>query len=143
MSKVGFVFSASILIFLFLSTKCYSQNNPGLKGQGGIIFYVDDYRKHGLAIDTIELEPSDWDKAMTDCTNLTRNGYSDWRLPNKIEMELLYLTRRYVPGISNDYYWTSTEYSRNDAHMIQFTTGVFGINNKKDGIYRVRAVRAF
>jgi len=89
------------------------------------------------------------------CANLTSNGYSDWFLPSKDELETIYpnltaintaLTSNGGTSFSGTYYWSSTElssYPDINAQIINFTNGLFYAGPKNEANYSVRAVRAF
>jgi hypothetical protein len=59
-----------------------------------------------------------WEQALTYCENLTlpAGGYSDWRLPNRNELQTIVDYSRYNPAINitffpdtvASYYWSST-----------------------------------
>lgn len=76
------------------------------------------------------------------CDQLVLNGYSDWFLPCKNELNLLYQQRNLVGGFSNDYYWSSPEYDTFKAWNQYFPYGpqYYAI---KSSMACVRAVRAF
>ena len=84
------------------------------------------------------------------CANLTLGGYSDWFLPSKDELNLMYdnigpgdeLGLGNVGNFSNDYYWSSTEGDNDNAWEQDFYDGEQG-NYGKDFADGVRAVRAF
>ena len=74
-------------------------------------------------------------------------GYSDWYLPSKDELNMLYLNRVAIGGFdttSPPYYWSSSEYE-NYPDVAWFQFFVVGSQNDGDkvGTGRVRAVRAF
>ena len=62
-----------------------------------------------------------WEQALTYCENLTlpAGGYSDWRLPNRNELQSIVDYSRYNPAIDTtffpgtvaSYYWSSTTYA--------------------------------
>jgi len=70
------------------------------------------------------------------------NGYSDWFLPSKDELNQLYLQKNVVGGFANDDYYSSSEYNASAAWFQYFGTGYQERDNKIDPDY-VRAVRAF
>ena len=76
------------------------------------------------------------------CYDLVLNGYSDWYLPSKDELNKLYLNRLAIGGFSTDFYWSSSEFNFNDA-WAQYFNAVFQVNDGKFSTYYVRAVRAF
>ena len=72
------------------------------------------------------------------------NGYSDWFLPNKQQLNQLYINRDAVGGFAVDYfgYWSVSEASVEDAWGQSFRTG-FQDHVLKTAYDRVRAIRAF
>ena len=76
------------------------------------------------------------------CGDLVLNGYSDWYLPSKNELNKLYLNRTAIGGFTSNVYWSSTEADVNFAWGQYFANGAQGIPNKNYANY-VRAVRAF
>jgi len=84
------------------------------------------------------------------CANLSLAGYTDWFLPSKDELNLMYenigqgnvLGLGNVGGFANNYYWSSTEYNNFNAWSQNFNYGTQGYGNMNDYLY-VRAVRAF
>ena len=80
---------------------------------------------------------------MEECQNLNLNGYSDWYLPTKIDLKLLYNQKHVIPGLSGDYYWSSTVNEYNAEFWFFVFPGGYTISNNKAWIYYVRAVRAF
>ena len=76
------------------------------------------------------------------CGDLVLNGYSDWFLPSKDELNQMYLQRAVIGGFASSYYWSSSEYSGSYAWLQSFSNGSQYYPNKLD-IFYVRAVRAF
>jgi hypothetical protein len=79
------------------------------------------------------------------CGNLVLNGYSDWFLPSKDELNILYLNKVAIGNFSNVYYWSSSEMTNQSysAWAQDFDTGQQGVGSWKDGSWKVRAVRYF
>ena len=84
------------------------------------------------------------------CANLSLGGYSDWFLPSKDELNLMY-TNLKVAGVGGFadiitpyfcYYWSSSEYNAFEAWLQSFHKGG-QYNDPKYAEGRVRAVRAF
>jgi hypothetical protein len=112
---------------------------------GGFVVY--EKNGHGLVVALMDLGPFDWDEAVRICEQLEWNGYNDWRLPTKDELNLVYkkLKKNKVGGFANAYYWSSTE-SGYDGYAWEqdFSTGRQGFNPgyRPYNCY-VRAVRSF
>ncbi|NNF65924.1 MAG: hypothetical protein HKM98_00275, partial [Gammaproteobacteria bacterium] len=105
----------------------------------------------GLAFDTGAQNTSD---IVADCTtpgiaadiadNYALAGFTDWFLPSKDELNLMYLNlhRFGLGGFAVGDYWSSSEVSSGNAWLQFFFNGVQGAIPKVNG-RRVRAVRAF
>ena len=76
------------------------------------------------------------------CYDLVLNGYSDWYLPSKDELDKLYLNRTAIGGFAAAYYWSSSEGNTTNAWNQYFSLGGQASHNKSLTNY-VRAVRAF
>ena len=72
----------------------------------------------------------------------TLNGFTDWYLPSKDELNLLYQQKTSVGGFADDYYWSSTEDDANVAWSQYFFDG-YQYGSFKLNTLPVRAVRAF
>ena len=81
------------------------------------------------------------------CDDLVLNGYNDWFLPSKDELNILYQNKNLIGGfISNaySYYWSSSEYDISRAWDHIFSSSSSGQSNtNKNNTFRVRAVRYF
>ena len=78
------------------------------------------------------------------CYDLSLNGYTDWFLPSRDELVLMY-TNLHTQGLGNfeeTEYWSSSEYNFMLAWRVNFDNGNTDMDSK-DGINRVRAIRAF
>jgi hypothetical protein len=135
---------------------------------GGFVVYEEN--GHGLVAAIMDdLGPKDWNSAKTACDELILNGYSDWRLPSKEELEALYVNLKkngafyrsltpYLGGYKdprlwvcaigfkmyNDY-WSSTEVGSDldRAWDFDFYNGDADAYGYKHTTAYVRAVRAF
>jgi hypothetical protein len=78
------------------------------------------------------------------CDNLELNGYTDWFLPSKDELGLVYnnLKLATIGEFVNDIYFSSTEQSNIEAWHRWFGDG-FLYYISKEGPYNMRPVRAF
>ena len=109
---------------------------------GGYVVWEKD--GHGLVAAVCDLEKRNWTNAKIACEALDINGYSDWHLPTKEELQYLYKNLHQV-GIADferRQYWSSTAYGNYKAWGQDFYGGdQFG--NFKSYPGSVRAVRAF
>jgi len=69
-------------------------------------------------------------------------GYTDWYLPSKDELNLLYENKTAIGGFPDNYYWSSTENDNYGAWEQNFDNG-FQNGSDKNVTIDVRAVRAF
>ena len=70
------------------------------------------------------------------------NGFTDWYLPSKDELNLLYAQKARVGGFASNYYWSSTEIDAYDACFQNFLYGA-QFSSGKGSTLPVRAVRTF
>ena len=143
---------------------------------GGIVFYVDETKEHGLVCATNDQSAGAvWgcygtnllagdpavgageantiiivNKCATSgiaariCFNLVLNSFSDWYLPSKDELNLMY-TNLKSDGLGNfadGFYWSSTEGGDQTGWCQNFYNGLQDYNFKTNS-YFVRAVRSF
>ena len=123
----------------------YSVKPRGVISQfkhGGFVVFEKD--GHGLVASMTNLGRLDLFSAIRACDELILNGYSDWYLPTKKELNQLYL-RLALIGAGNfitEEYWSNTEsfdccsWDQSFYDGRQFTS-------YKDTAFNVRAVRAF
>ena len=64
-----------------------------------------------------------WTNAITASYNKVENGYDDWYLPSKDELNKLYLNKDAIGGFVNATYWSSTQSSSTLAWFQIFSTG--------------------
>ncbi len=87
------------------------------------------------------------DYAARVCDELDLEGYTDWFLPSKDELNLMYQNlHKATSALGNfqtEFYWSSTEDDAGDAWLQEFNTEGGQYFNAKDSEFRVRAVRAF
>ena len=114
-------------------------------------YYIPVPGAQGTAVDTgatntaaIVAACSEANTAAKIADAYTLNGYTDWFLPSKDELNLLYRASLGVGGFADNYYWSSSEYVIDDhrAWIYGFpTSGKAAIS--KDTRLPVRAVRTF
>ena len=78
------------------------------------------------------------------CYDLVLNGYSDWFLPAKDELSLMYTNLKLLNlgSFNSVNYWSSTEYSSTSSYYVSFSSGLSYTSTKSNTFY-VRAIRAF
>lgn len=89
---------------------------------------------------------SETGKAAQLCDALVYGGYSDWFLPSKDELNLMYVNLKVygVGGFAADYYWSSSEAGiYTNAWAQHFGNGSQGYYGEGGNNLWVRAVRAF
>lgn len=80
------------------------------------------------------------------CSTYSIGGYSDWYLPSRYELTLMYLNLKTMNlgNFSNGWYWSSTEFSSQAAWVINFTNGSYaGYSKWGSPSVIVRPIRAF
>ena len=81
---------------------------------------------------------ANWDDAMMYCQFLTVDGKTNWRLPTKDELDLIYKSKN---DFVKTYYWSSTEGNGSNAWLQGLSSGFRGSYNLKRNRYYVCAVR--
>jgi hypothetical protein len=103
---------------------------------------------HGLVAATQDQSSATtWYEAQNNISNPENHNtegkkYTDWRLPTRYELNLLYLQRTVVGGFANSSYWSSTEYDYSNVWYQYLDNGSQG-DNSKGVTYYVRAIRVF
>lgn len=97
----------------------------------------------GLMVAKEDAGKFSWDGAMSACENSILSGYTDWYLPNKDELMVLYNNRNYIGGfISYGAYWSSTESSSiHDNVWCQYFSNGHQYQGDKYNYCYVRCVR--
>jgi hypothetical protein len=106
---------------------------------GGIIFFAQGGQYKECSG---ELGAYNWNDAVNTAKNYQGGGFTNWRLPDRGELDLLYRNRTAIGGFLTTYYWSSTEEGSSEAYYQSFYNGNYGYTYK-DSSCRVRAVRNF
>jgi len=116
---------------------------------GGYVIQISPNGKHGLVVAMQDQGSSTWYQAndlLSNPSNHDADGkeFSDWRLPTKRELNLMYVVYNNGGGASLNpiYCWSSTEGGNYNAWGQSFNLGSQDSSNK-DNTDSVRAVRAF
>ena len=120
---------------------------------GGYIFYVTPDRKHGLVAATIDQSSSStWYEAQNIISNPSNHNtigknFTDWRLPTRYELSLMYTLRNSITGFTTSgftstFYWSSTEEGTSKAYGLFFRIGSQDEESKVDK-NNIRAIRSF
>jgi TolB-like protein len=78
------------------------------------------------------------------CTRLNFNGFTDWFLPSKDELDLMYKNLKLMGwgGFGNTWYWSSSQFSNSGSWVHRFNDGGQSYYYKNN-TNSVRAVRSF
>jgi hypothetical protein len=77
------------------------------------------------------------------CGDLVLNGYSDWYLPSKDELNKLYINRVAIGGFGNGSYWSSSEPNSSENAWYQYFQDGNQYYGPKNNPIPVRAIRSF
>lgn len=132
--------------------RAYAMNDDGIAYGESVSFRPlhPDYvilGDAGLMVQRYDLGSVDHSSANLLCENSTVGGYTDWRLPTREELGVLYNNREYIGNFNlNGTYWSSTYaghdyYDNSQYYAINFKNGDL---KKNSGLYSqyVRAVRS-
>ena len=117
--------------------------------QGGIGY---GKRNTQLIVEKFRQTSGEWDTAAQKADELVLNGFDDWFLPSKDELDQMYgnLKRRNMGDFKNEKYWSSTEggdygyHWRYTACFQNFEDGIMDIVNwgtKNNRKFYVRSIR--
>ncbi|MDE6697465.1 MAG: carboxypeptidase-like regulatory domain-containing protein [Muribaculaceae bacterium] len=101
----------------------------------------------GIAVQKEDLGSGNWSTAEAMCKTSTLGGYTDWRLPTKDELMILYNNRKVIGGFKDDDYWSTTIEKRSSGDcyvLVDFSNGKLGYWDvqSKDAYYANLGVRA-
>ena len=116
--------------------------------EGGYVFKMMEVTV--LVADLDDIGVMDWYDAIDTVEVYTASGYSDWYLPNKDELILLYNTLGQdsenifgfnIAGGTTSWYWSSTEQNSSTTYGTQFSNGnSWGVG--KDSERSIRVIRS-
>jgi hypothetical protein len=121
------------------STYLIGQTGPG----GGIVVFYNNGR--GMEVSEI-LGEYMWSQAISVARNYRGGGYSNWRLPTKDELNLVYqnLRAKNIGDLGDTWHWSSSESVSNLAWSQWFSSGYQNDVYKDEANFNsVRAVRTF
>ena len=130
------------------TSKTYSVNTFYAE-LGGYVIQISPNGKHGLVVAMQDQGSSTWYEAndlLSNPSNHDADGkeFSDWRLPTKRELNLMYVVYNNgnAASLNANVYWSSTGLDDSNAWTQNF---LFGnqYDYDKGNTYNVRAVRAF
>ena len=98
-----------------------------------------------IKIDNLEVAQFDFQKIVTwgDAKNICDSLGNDWRMPNKDELNTLFLHKDRIGGFNGNWYWSSTVNENGDAWMQAFDNKIDGTGfiDKEIPLY-LRVVRS-
>ncbi|MDR0472676.1 MAG: DUF1573 domain-containing protein [Treponema sp.] len=94
----------------------FGDTGPG----GGTVFFAEGGQYKECSG---ELGGYNWKDAMAKAIDYKGGGLTDWYLPDREELDLMYqnLHKKSLGKFSNYFYWSSTEYSLYDAYLQNFS----------------------
>lgn len=108
---------------------------------GGMVYYIEGNKCYEVSE---LLGQGTWEEAKSMCSSYRGGGYSDWYLPTKEQLNLIYQNLRRTGKISGDsWYWSSSSSSNYGAWDQSFSDGDQYNGHGKNCLSSVRAVRAF
>jgi Protein of unknown function (DUF1566) len=141
---------AVVLIALFLSNNVFVQDSLRASTSSGLsgLKHDEAASNYGVASkDEIKKKEESpfftWDEAVEACESSTVDGKTDWKLPEKEVLDVMYeqLYKQNRGGFANDFYWSSSEFGKYFAWDQNFTDG-HPYHIIKGLTLRVRCVRA-
>lgn len=127
--------------------RAYIRNSIGVYYGETVSFKASDEKDYviieNLAIQTNDLGKTNWNSAKELCKLSRVGGFSDWRLPTRAELALMYLHRSEIGNFKSEKYWSSQSYSSlygDYSYYKDFATGSED-SSYPSSLFNVRAVR--
>jgi sugar lactone lactonase YvrE len=117
----------------------------GMAHAGGLIFKLNPDGVTGLVVAKNDIDSTGWNAARARCAQYTEGGYTDWRLPTRQELRIMYtgLHQQGLGDFLEFYYWTSEEYTANGYFYAYSFKGNVANAYLNSVLLFVRPVRAF
>jgi len=135
-----------VVLFIVSSSQVFAQEKAKHKGPAGG-FILGEVEIMGTLIH-VEVSKQDlagtytWSDAIQACKDSREGGFSNWILPSKEVLNLMYQNSDKIGGFASYWFWSSSETSGNFAWYQDFNNGNQPYDFK-DYHYTVRCVRAF
>jgi TolB-like protein len=109
---------------------------------GGFIFFAENGEYMECSMD---IGSASWNDAMRMASNYQGGGFTDWHLPTRVELDLMYknLKLKGLGGFSSSWHWSSSQSDRDKVWRRSFGTGQDDRYGSKGSMGSVRAVRVF
>ncbi|MBV5319835.1 MAG: DUF1566 domain-containing protein [Chlorobium phaeobacteroides] len=133
------LFFVFLILLAFSVPSSASTISIGSDYGGGKIAYIfqpgdPDYiagQQRGIIVANKEISGTyNWASAVSACETLNQNGFDDWRLPSKSELEKIYANRNALGDFSVEEYWSSTENYEGNAWGLYFGDGYHYFSSK-------------
>ena len=115
----------------------------GDKGPGGgFIFFAENDVYMECSMD---IGSASWNDAMHIASNYKGGGFTDWHLPTRSELDLMYknLKLKKLGGFSSNWHWSSSHSGNDKVWRRSFGTGQEDYYGSKGAMGSIRAVRVF
>ena len=157
LERIGMV-PQRIAVYATHATTERFTRNTSVSGQPVVLDNVTGLQWQGCAGGTTgdacaagDAAKYDWDAALAYCDSLSWSGYSNWRLPDELELDsLVDFSRTYpsiditaFPGTLRTFFWSSSSYVTKEfnAWRVNFDVGGMDYLGHKLYTYRARCVR--
>ena len=135
--------SLFLLFMVMMSSTAHAQTKVGDKLGGGVVISVSADGKTIVVAETKDQGSSDWNGATALIANAANHSdagkqFTNWRLPSKEELALMYSLRTTIGGFSGSY-WSITV-GKGQVATFDFSTGKLNIL-PKSSICKIRSVR--